>query len=87
MQRALRRGCNRWLFGQIDEFITADRSPHVVGHDQRADDEQQASDRPDDVEGVHGLDRFDERVLQEAELVVGAPHQPCRIPLTHIDVM
>ena len=67
--------------------IAADRAPDIIGHDQRADDEQQAADGADHVVGLHRLDGFDERVLQETELVVGAPHQPCVIPDTHIAVM
>ena len=37
--------------------------------------EEAAADRADDVEGMHGFDGLDEGVLQEAEVVVGAPHQ------------
>src|ERR1039457_6361361 len=42
----------------------------VVDHDQRTSQEAQAAGQPDHVERMHRADRFGERVLQEAELVI-----------------
>src|SRR6185503_16255498 len=68
-------GGDAGLIGDIDRLIAAHRAPDVVSHDQRAEDEQQAADGADHVVGLHRLHGLDERVLQEAELVVGAPHE------------
>ena len=73
--RKLGRGGDARLVRRIDRLVAADGAPDVVGHDQRADEEQQAAGRRGSRRGLHRLDRLDEGVLQEAELVVGAPHQ------------
>src|SRR5262249_7519937 len=63
------------LFGSINGFVSAHGAPDVVSHDQRASDEDQTTDGANDVIGLHRLDGFDERVLQEAQAIVGTPHQ------------
>ena len=65
------RGRRHALLGLAD----ADRHPEIVGHDQRADQEQRAASGADDVERMHRLDGFDEGIFEEAERGVGAPHQ------------
>src|SRR3569833_4655020 len=49
--------------------------PEIVGHDQRADQEERAAKGTNDVEGMHRLDGLDEGIFKEAERGVGAPHQ------------
>src|SRR5882724_12749154 len=49
--------------------------PQVPDHAQRAGGVEHAAEHADQVEGMHRGDGLDERVLQEAELVVGPPHQ------------
>src|ERR1700760_4375676 len=58
-----------------DRLAVTHGHPEIVGHDQRADDEQRAAQRPDHIEGMHRLDGLDERIFEETERRVGAPHQ------------
>src|SRR5215467_2087957 len=51
-------------------FANLNCLPDIPRHDQRADHEQRAPRRADHVEGVHRLDRLDERVFEEAERCV-----------------
>src|SRR5471032_3351578 len=60
--------------GRLDGFRRIHRFPKVPHHDQRADEEQQTAERADDVERMHRLHRLDERIFEEAERSVGAPH-------------
>src|SRR5579872_4233593 len=55
--------------------LAAHGAREVVDHQHRTDQEQSAAERPRDVKGMHRRDGLDEGVLQEAQLVVGAPHQ------------
>src|SRR5262245_29967628 len=50
------RGRDAGLVGRVDGSIAAHRAPDVVGHDQRAQDEQPAADGADHVVGLHRLD-------------------------------
>src|SRR5437016_315191 len=68
--RQLKSDVRRDLF-----FTNAHGHPEIVGHDQRADQEQGSACGPDDIEWVHGFDGFDEGVLKEPERRVSAPHQ------------
>src|SRR5688572_6839486 len=43
------RGGDARLLGDVDGLIAADRAPDVVGHDQRANQEEDAADRADHV--------------------------------------
>src|SRR6185436_2617193 len=62
--------------GHLDfHFADANGHPEIVGHDQRADQEQPAAGGADDVEGMHRLDALDEGIFEEAERGVRAPHQ------------
>src|SRR5512139_701420 len=71
--RAQRGGARRrHLAG---DAVAHHRHPEVVDHDEGSTQVQQAAQHPDDVVGVHRGDGLDEAVLQEAVLVVGAPHQ------------
>ena len=56
-------------------FAGVDRHPEIIGHDQRADQEQRTARCTDDIEGMHRLDGLDEGVFKEAERGIGAPHQ------------
>ena len=76
------------LFGRIDRLIATCRAPQVVGHEQRADDEQQAADGPDDVER-DASPRPSRRTSIRGSRASRRPATsgPCRMPDTHIDVM
>src|SRR3954465_13716344 len=65
-EAAQRRRCadTRLLGGRA-----GDGASQVIGHDQAANQEQHAADHAQHQERVDGDDGFDERVLQEAELV------------------
>src|SRR5271165_4813529 len=52
-----------------------DGSYQVIGHDQAPDQEEHPAQQADHVERVNRDNRFDERVLQEPEAVIGTPHQ------------
>src|SRR5215470_10733986 len=67
LQHHVRRGANR--------LAVPDGHPKIVGHDECADDEQRPSRGPDYVEGVHRFHGFDERIFEEPERCIGAPHQ------------
>src|SRR3990172_11033856 len=59
----LRRRSDARLLGRVDRLIAANSPPHIVGHEQRADQEQQPADGPDDIEGMHRLDGLDEGIF------------------------
>ena len=66
---------NAGLLRRIDRLVAANGPPDVVDHDQRAEHEQEAAGRPDDVEGVHRLDRLHEGIFGGILGVIGPPHQ------------
>src|SRR5579864_533263 len=51
------------------------RHPEIIGHDQRADQEQGTSRGSNDVERMHRFNRFDEGIFKKAERGVCSPHQ------------
>jgi hypothetical protein len=61
------------LFGRLERLARGSRSPaadrhdDVVGHDQRASEEEQPAERAHDVVGMHRRDGLDEGVDEEAE--------------------
>src|SRR5215831_12833728 len=58
------RGGGDWrLFFQIDGFVAMHRTPDIVCHDQCTDDEQDSTDRPNDVVGLHRFHSFYEGIL------------------------
>src|SRR5262245_50003385 len=55
--------------------IALDSLPDVEGDEQRAGEVEEAAERTDQIVGMHRGDCLDERIDQEAELIVLAPHQ------------
>src|ERR1700730_7029175 len=66
-----RRSQGRELLSLTDPH----RHPEIVGHDQRADQEQRATCGTNDIEWMHRLDGFDEGIFEKGERGRGAPHQ------------
>src|SRR5215470_17918522 len=71
MRSPLLGGLQGGATGRRLDFADLNGLPDVPRHDQRADNEQRAARRTDRVEGMHRLDRLDERIFEEAERGVG----------------
>src|SRR4051812_34153752 len=73
------------LLGRLNDGLTErgrqsglariDSAQQIPHHDQRTAEDEEAAQRPDDVEWVHRLDGLHERVFKEAEAGIGAPHE------------